>query len=753
MQFSQAHTLLFFITGGFFIFLAITITRDNFASRTNRSTGAMIFFAGLGLIAMSLGQIISSSGTAPATLNQRWFFNLYYLWELFFPTLLLFTWVFPVDRLRHFKHLRIRNLIFIPQILHVALMVSHRQLVDILSTLASNLQSDGFIGIILQPLSWIISQVLLLETYIWSNHGLLFGSVNLAYIAIAIYFLESGRLFLTNPRLLSQIKLVLWSERLGLGLYLISIITYKILQTDQGLFYSNNLLLAAVLLWGGFLTYAIVRHQFLNVQLVFRQSVIYTFASAILVGIYILIGMHAEEILAPFFGAQAEIVNYLLIILLLLLFQPVSHWLDNIIRSMFVRTRSDYRNIIERYSRQVISIFDPLQLRQMIEETLKTSLLIDHVIFVLFDDDVKEYAILKSDDYPRRTVINREDLMLRGINLLDNPTRYASLNDYEEGSKLAQTLNDIGVRVILPMKDSQHLLGFLALTSRAAGYRYTAEDFNLLGVLSNQMVTAMTNARLYADSLERLRLEEEVNMARQIQVGLLPSEPPKLECSTIAASSTPSLTVGGDFYDFIPIISKNRCGIVIADASGKGMPAALMIAQTQAIIRSEINNGTPIATMMKNMNTQIALATSPEKYVTLFYGEIDMDSKKLYFANAGHNYPMLVRANGDVELLEVGGPIIGAFPYVDYESSSIQLYPDDHIFFYTDGLSEAMDHNGKEYGESRIKQFIVENRKHDSHKIMNDIIMDVRKFDPTSPPQDDTTIITLKMSNGSIINE
>jgi sigma-B regulation protein RsbU (phosphoserine phosphatase) len=435
-----------------------------------------------------------------------------------------------------------------------------------------------------------------------------------------------------------------------------------------------------------------------------------------------------------------------LIVVLLLFFQPISSWIDNGIRSMFMSTRSDHRNIIERFSREVISIFDPNQLRQTIEETMKTALLVERVYFCLYDDSIEEYAILPSDDYERRTIIRRDDLMLRGINLLDKPTLFESLNDYSAGSNLAPILRDLRVRLILPMKDTEHLLGFLALTGKVAGYRYSPEDFNLLGVLSNQMVTALTNARLYVDSLERIRLEEEVTMARQIQLDLLPSKPPQIEFGVICAHSTPSRTVGGDYYDFVPVDTRQCLGIVIADASGKGMPAALMIAQIQAIIRSEVYNGNSIATMMRNMNRQIANSTSSEKYVTLFYGEVEQKSGLFSYANAGHNYPILVRKDGEVELLKTGGPVIGAFPFLDYESTSVTLSPDDLLFLFTDGLSEAMDAQGNEYTEDRIRDFLVEHRTLSAQDIVDAILDDVKKFDPSSPPQDDTTIVAMKMT-------
>jgi sigma-B regulation protein RsbU (phosphoserine phosphatase) len=465
------------------------------------------------------------------------------------------------------------------------------------------------------------------------------------------------------------------------------------------------------------------------------------------------VGIRSQDLLQPFFGAQAEVVSYLFILLILLLFQPISTGIDNFIRSMFMRTRTDYRNIVERFSRQVINIFQPKQLRQTIEEILKTSLLVDRVYFVLYDDSVGEYAVLASDDYPRRSVIDREDLMLRGINLLDTPTRYSSLSAYQEDSRLGDILSDLDVRVILPLKDAQHLLGFVALSSKSAGYRYTAEDFNLLGVLSNQMVTALTSARLYADSLERLRLEEEVNMARQIQLDLLPSRPPECPFSIISATSTPSRTVGGDFYDFIMLDDGNRLGMVIADASGKGMPAALMVAQIQAILRSEVNNGNPIQLVLKNMNQQVAMSTSSEKYVTLFYAELDLRTCVLKYSNAGHNYPLLIRQNGDIELLETGGPVIGAFPYIEYSSASVELHPHDILFFFTDGLSEAMDLNGVEYGEERVRRFIIDHRTQSPQEIITEVLADVRKHDPSSPPQDDTTIITIKMTEGAVKSE
>ncbi|MBD3402132.1 SpoIIE family protein phosphatase [candidate division GN15 bacterium] len=735
------QTLLYFVAGGFLIFLAITVIRDNFGNRLNRATGGILLFGGLGPLAVAVSSVMEQPTAGGAAL-----YNLYHAWELLFPSLLVFSWYFPVDRLREFKHPRLRYLVFAPQLIHLILALFFSDIDSLLELLSASEAQGGFSGALMRPFAYVLQLLLLLIGFILTNEVVIFGSINVLYVVSALYFLESGRRLQTNPRLMPQIEAILWAIRLGMGLYVVGLIGRIMLEEVVTEDVQSVIYLLAALIGAIFFVSAIVRHQFLDVRLIFRQSLIYTIASAVLVGLYIVIGVQAIGILEPMFGERAEIVSYIVIILLLLFFQPISNWIDGTIRSMFMRTRSDHRNIIERFSREIISVFDPHELRRKIEDTMKTAMLVEKVYFVLYDDEIGEYAILKSDDYGRRTVIRRDDMMLRGINLLDRPTPFHTLLDYREGSRLAEVLTELRVKLILPMKDTEHLLGFLALTSKVAGYRYTPEDYNLLGVLSNQMVSALTNARLYADSLERIRLQEEVTMARQIQLDLLPSKPPSVPCSVICAVSEPSRTVGGDFYDFIQVDGRDQVGIVIADASGKGMPAALLISQIQAIIHSEVNNGNSISTMLKNMNSQVAASTSAEKYVTLFYGELHRTTGDFHYANAGHNYPVLVRATGEVELLETGGPVIGAFPFMDYQSTTVRLEPDDVLFFFTDGLSEALNEAGREYGEERIREFIRTNRNLTPDEIMQKILDDVRAFDPTTPPRDDTTIITLKMT-------
>lgn len=745
MDYSLIKSISALVSGGLLIYLAITVLRDNAANRLNRLAAGLLFFAGLGPLFISMGGPMLANSTAPAALQASAAFKVFHLWELFFPILLIFSWAYPVDRLPTIQKHWVRYLLYAPFLLHILLSFFYPDILSGLGRMEAATTKESVIGLILTPISFLLSLAIRLVEYLRSYDQLLFGILNLVYVGTALYFFESGRLYVTNPRLQTQTSTTLWGLRLGLGIYVLSLLLDLSTSSDAYEAVITAGYITAPLAGAGFIAFALIRYRLFDVRLIFRQSFVYTFASAGLVGLYILIVFKARSFLTPLFGEQAELVSYLFIVLLLLLFQPISNALDNLIRSMFLHTRADYRNIVQRFSRQIISMFDLGNLKNTIDETFKTSLLVERVYFVLYNDKLKEYAFSESSDYDGTEVVDREDLMLRGINLLDSPTSYSALTRYVKDSELAEKLKSLEVKMILPMKDADHLLGFIALTDKIAGYRYTAEDMNLLGVLSNLMVSALTNARLYIESLERIRLQEEVNMARTIQLNLLPDRPPTLSRFKICAGSTPSRTVGGDFYDFIEIDDGRRIGMVIADASGKGVPAALMIAQIQAIIRSEINNGNRIATMMRNTNTQIEMSSSAETYVTLFYAELEVATGELHYANAGHNWPIVVRTDGSYELLETGGPIIGAFPAMEYSSSSIKLNPGDLVFLFTDGLSEAMDAEENEYGEDRIREFITNLREYEPDHIMKSILADVQVFSPVSPPADDTTIVAIKM--------
>ncbi len=304
------------------------------------------------------------------------------------------------------------------------------------------------------------------------------------------------------------------------------------------------------------------------------------------------------------------------------------------------------------------------------------------------------------------------------------------------------------IKLILPLVENDQLLGFLALTDKINRRTFTNEELNLLIVLANQFVTALTTARFYVEALEKRRMDEELNMARQIQADLLPKELPDNEHFSLAVYSKPSRTIGGDFYDFIPI-DENRFGLIIADGCGKGLPAAMLISQIQAMMKSEINNGNDIQQILENVNKMVVRYTPRDKFVTLFYGVYDQSNNQFEFATAGHNYPIWLRGNGKCDTLAKGGPALGLIEEAKYKIETVNLSVNDVILFYTDGVTETMDNAKEQYGENRLYDLLAQSRHLPAQEIVDSILDDLNNFNNDEALQDDRTILVLKISQGA----
>ena len=251
--------------------------------------------------------------------------------------------------------------------------------------------------------------------------------------------------------------------------------------------------------------------------------------------------------------------------------------------------------------------------------------------------------------------------------------------------------------------------------------------------------------RKLADAEEGRRLEQELITARKIQFGLLPATLPFNDRLQVAAHFEPSHIISGDFYDCIPI-DDHRLGIVIADACGKGLPAALLISQIQAILKSEVRHGLSIHETISNLNHHVKCYAAANHFVTLFYGIFDHENGTLEYANAGHNLPMLVRNEGHIEFLKTTGPALGIMSPFSYQIQIARLNGGDNILFYTDGITETMNSARDEFGDERLSDLIVQHRRRDAREIVRCIVEDLNSFQSLASPQDDRTLLLLKLS-------
>jgi phosphoserine phosphatase RsbU/P len=238
-------------------------------------------------------------------------------------------------------------------------------------------------------------------------------------------------------------------------------------------------------------------------------------------------------------------------------------------------------------------------------------------------------------------------------------------------------------------------------------------------------------------------LETEVLEARKIQEGLLPKDIPRLPGFEICGAWRPSNIVGGDYYDVLEL-SKTSVALCIGDVVGKGMPAALLMSNLQAAIRGVATHALQPRELCAKVGRGIRGNLAPEKFISLFYALLDAPAKRLTYANAGHNSPILVRADGTTFRLDHGGPVIGIFSDGSYAQGEISLLSGDRLLLYTDGVTEAANNQDEEFGEERLTQLLQENRKLKAQDLQAKILATVTEFCQGNF-RDDVTLVTVSV--------
>ena len=312
----------------------------------------------------------------------------------------------------------------------------------------------------------------------------------------------------------------------------------------------------------------------------------------------------------------------------------------------------------------------------------------------------------------------------------------ATSNQAFEGRPCAQS------RLVVPIVgSSRRVLGALDLWSdQPDGFDVQASS--LLSVYGLAVAGAIESARLQAEVVDKRRLDSDLALARQVMGDLLPLTIPNLAGFDIAGSHETSLEVGGDYYEFIPL-DDERWGVVIADVVGKGIAAALLVSAIRASIASLVGHELAVRAIMRRANRFFHESVEEGKYVTLFYAVIDVATRHMIYVNAGHVPPVLLRANGGVELLEDGGVPLGLFEAPRYLEGHVALGDGDLLTLYTDGVVETMDTDELQYGVDRLVVMLQQSREESAAKICSGVMHDVRRHG-TAVRQDDRTIVILK---------
>lgn len=307
-------------------------------------------------------------------------------------------------------------------------------------------------------------------------------------------------------------------------------------------------------------------------------------------------------------------------------------------------------------------------------------------------------------------------------------------------------LTEIGVHIIAPMMVQNRTDGYIFLGDKLDKSAYNSHNLEFLTTLANMAIISLENARLIQETIEKERLEEELNLARTIQQRLLPSQMPVINGFDVHGFNIPSRLVGGDYFDIIELNEKEFI-FTIADVSGKGIPAALLMSNLQAALQTLSTEYYSLSEITSKLNSLILKNTTIEKFITFFILKLNIQNGYFEYVNAGHNPPFLFRRNSEVSTLNLGGIILGILANMPYETGHGQLQPGDCLVMFTDGLTEAMDNENNEFEEKRVIDFFQQHFLDWSAKELNERLYEVVidfAGDPTK--NDDFTILIIKAS-------
>lgn len=304
---------------------------------------------------------------------------------------------------------------------------------------------------------------------------------------------------------------------------------------------------------------------------------------------------------------------------------------------------------------------------------------------------------------------------------------------------------DSSVRSVLcvPMLTRAALKGVLSVYNKKDADGFTADDQRLLAIIAAQSAQVVENARLYEEERSLMKMQEEFRLASQIQTDLLPKGVPLVPGYDISGATFPARTVGGDYYDFIPV-DDHRIAICLGDVSGKGVPASLLMANLQASLRSQTYNGFSVKECISRCNHHLFQSTSPEKFATLFYGILDANTHTLTYCNAGHEPPILLRADGEPERLTEGGTMIGIMDSFPFAEAAVSFRPGDVLVVYSDGVSEAMNIDMVQFGEAKLMGSIDSSSGAPAEAMIANLVKAVHAHAGKAPQYDDITALVVR---------
>jgi sigma-B regulation protein RsbU (phosphoserine phosphatase) len=594
---------------------------------------------------------------------------------------------------------------------------------------------------------------------LWTGLNVLTMFSLVTYGAVALVSFMVGYATVRQGAERRRYSVVLGSTVLGLGPLMVATLAH-LFWRDIWLPGEELLLTTLLFIPMGF-AYAIIRHHVLDIEVFVKRSAAFSLLTALL--ILIAFGLYAGfgHLLENVTGERSPWLTVAAVVLLAAVFSPLRRRVERFVDHTFFRDRYDERRMLRELGQDLPGILDLRDLLTQVTDKLSRTLRVREAAIFFApaqlstngrepgpgeEDLHMAYASgLPVEDLdlpalpPRlRETIHRAGRPLRAIDLEDG-LPFGSLAHDEE-----RILAVFDGGVLVPVGTRHETLAVLALGRRSGGESYGFEDLELLRAIAGQAAVGIRNALTHTRELERQRMVRELALARDLQRRLLPHRDPIHLRMEISGGTTSCTEVGGDFYQYL-ILPDGRMGLAIADVSGHGVPAALIMAAMNATLGGEVEGHAHPGRLLEELNRRAAATIDPGQFLSMFYTVVDPHPHTLTFtyANAGHPPPLAIAADGRVKELATGGLLLGVDPDSRYRTDTISVEPNTIMLFFTDGLVEAQQ-GDLEFGEERLVTLVRECRDHPANAIRAHILHTVESF-VDGDLEDDVTLIVVKI--------
>ncbi|MDT7689523.1 MAG: phosphoserine phosphatase RsbU/P [Acidobacteriota bacterium] len=370
----------------------------------------------------------------------------------------------------------------------------------------------------------------------------------------------------------------------------------------------------------------------------------------------------------------------------------------------------------------------------------------ERCLIMLRDEESGELKIRAAEMSDRRPEVGEVRVGRTIVEEVVNQGRSVLTSDAQHDPRFrSSTVTFQGIRSVLavPLGVGERIFGMIYADSPLATSRFTEDHLKVLTTLGSVAAIRVENTRLLEEHLEQERFERELQLAREIQQRFQPTAPPTVPGYELQGISFPSYQIGGDYYDFI-LCTDGRLVVALGDVSGKGTSAALLMSSLHAAVHAQVASCRPIKETVGAVNRYLADNTPANRFVTLFYAELDPQTGSLAFINAGHNPPIIAHEGGTFEHLAAGGLPLGIVPDFDYREGRTQLRSGDVLVSYSDGVTETQNPKGEEFGTTRLQEVIAQNISASAAAIRDKIEAALSAFAQGTPAVDDITLLIVK---------